>query len=101
MPSDSLSKLSPKFLLSAYSQVERKCSFLPGSFFSKIYFPPTAERGEGKYDLLYQNSIRKYEDDYKRYIIYSLYELLLTCYLMRYLHFFKCDGFAVNNFSIS
>ena len=24
---------------------------------------PTAERGGGNYDLLYQNSIRKYEDD--------------------------------------
>ena len=25
--------------------------------------PPTAERGGENYDLLYQNSIRKYEDD--------------------------------------
>ena len=26
-------------------------------------FPSTAERGGENYDLLYQNSIRKYEDD--------------------------------------
>ena len=26
-------------------------------------FPPTAERGGENYDLLYQNSIREYEDD--------------------------------------
>ena len=26
-------------------------------------FPLTAERGEGDYNLLYQNSVRKYEDD--------------------------------------
>ena len=31
----------------------------------KVYvlFPPTAERGGENYDLLYQNSIREYEDD--------------------------------------
>ena len=26
-------------------------------------FPPTAERGRGNCDLLYQNSVRNYEDD--------------------------------------
>ena len=26
-------------------------------------FPPTAERGGGNYDFLYQNLVRKYEDD--------------------------------------
>ena len=30
--------------------------------FLKICFPPT-ERGEGNYDLVNQNSVRKYEDD--------------------------------------
>ena len=34
----------------------------PGRIFLKICFPQD-ERGEGNYDLLYQNSIRKYEDD--------------------------------------
>ena len=31
--------------------------------FLENLFPPTAERGGEKYDLLYQNSVRKYEDD--------------------------------------
>ena len=26
-------------------------------------FPPTKDRGRGNYELLYQNSLRKYEDD--------------------------------------
>ena len=26
-------------------------------------FPPTAERGGGNYELFYQDSIRKYDDD--------------------------------------
>ena len=43
----------------------RKLLISPGSILSKICFPPTAERGGGKYDLLYQNSVRKYEDDLK------------------------------------
>ena len=34
------------------------CSIPP-----KICFPPTAEKGGRNYDLLYQNSVRKYEDD--------------------------------------
>ena len=33
--------------------------------FFRFFFlsPPTAESGGGNYELLYQNSIRKYEDD--------------------------------------
>ena len=31
-------------------------------FFENL-FPPTAERGGENYNLLYQNSIRNYEDD--------------------------------------
>ena len=34
----------------------------PWNFFENL-FPPTAERAGKKYELLYQNSIRKYEDD--------------------------------------
>ena len=30
--------------------------------FEKL-FPPAAEKEGGNYDLLYQNSVRKYEDD--------------------------------------
>ena len=37
-------------------------SKLQAEFFEN-QFPPTAERGGENYDLLYQNSIRKYEDD--------------------------------------
>ena len=35
----------------------------PGSIFFESLFLPIAETGEGNYDLLYQNSVRKYEDD--------------------------------------
>ena len=38
---------------------------LPGSILFEHLFPPTAERDGGIYDLLYQNSIRKDEDDLK------------------------------------
>ena len=42
----------------------RKLLIPPGSiFFFENLFPPTPERGRGNYDLLYQNPIRKYEDD--------------------------------------
>ena len=34
----------------------------PAEFFENL-LPPTAERDGESYDLLYQNSIRKYEDD--------------------------------------
>ena len=37
-------------------------SKLQAEFF-EIFFLWTAERGEENYDLLYQNSIRKYEDN--------------------------------------
>ena len=41
----------------------------PCSIFFENLFPPTAERGGGSYDLLYQNSIREYEDDMIIYIL--------------------------------
>ena len=37
-------------------------SELQAGFFENL-FPPTTERGGENYDLLYQNSIRKCEDD--------------------------------------
>ena len=55
------SKLSPKFLSSCPKQKEIAHSPRQHSF--KNLFPPTAERGEGNYDLLHQNSLKKYEDD--------------------------------------
>ena len=50
------SKLSPKLLSSRPRQKEITHSF-------ENLFPPTAEMGGGNYDLLYQNSVRKYEDN--------------------------------------
>ena len=47
------SKLTPKFLPSSFTQ---------SAFFRKSVFP-TAEMGRGNYDLLYQNPVKKYEDD--------------------------------------
>ena len=38
-------------------------------------FPPTAERGEGNYDLFYQSLIKKDDDDFEYYVIYVLYNL--------------------------
>ena len=37
-------------------------SKLQAEFFENL-FPPTAERSGENYDLVYQNSVRKYEDD--------------------------------------
>ena len=42
--------------------------------FLKICFPQAKRDGEN-YDSLYQNSIRKYEDDLEHYFIYILYDL--------------------------
>ena len=67
------SKLCLKFL-SAHNR-QRKTTYAPGSIFFENQFPPTAERGEN-YDLLYQNSLRKYD-----------------VFLMVYDG--KCDGFTV------
>ena len=55
------SKLTPKFLSSRPRQKEITHSPRQHSF--ENLFPPTAERGRGNYDLLYQNSVREYEDD--------------------------------------
>ena len=33
------------------------------------------EKGGENYDLLYQNSVRKYEDDLEQQVIYVLYDL--------------------------
>ena len=55
------SKLASKFLSSRPRQKEITHSPRQHSF--ENLFPPTAERGGGNYDLLYQNSVRKYEDD--------------------------------------
>ena len=55
------SKLTPKFLPSHPRQKE--ITHFPRQHSFKNLFPTTVERSGGNYDLLYQNSIRKYEDD--------------------------------------
>ena len=55
------SKLAPNFLSSRPRQKEITHSPRQHSF--ENLFPLTTERGGGNYDLLYQNSVRKYEDD--------------------------------------
>ena len=55
------SKLVHNFLSSRLRQKEiTRC---PRQHSFENVFPLTAERGGGNYDLLYQNSVRKYEDD--------------------------------------
>ena len=53
----------------------RKLLIPPGSAHSKICSPPTAEKDGGNYDLLYQNSVRKYEDDLEHQVFYILCNL--------------------------
>ena len=55
------SKLSPKFLSHPLSRQKVITNFPHAAFFRKSV-SSTTERGGGNYDLLYQNSIRKYGD---------------------------------------
>ena len=55
------SKIARKSL-SLYPR-QREIAHSPRQRFFRNLFSPTAERGGGNYDLLYQNSIRKYRDD--------------------------------------
>ena len=54
------STLSPKFMSSHLTQNE--ITHFPRQHSFKNLFPPTAERGRGNYDLLYQNSVGNYDD---------------------------------------
>ena len=54
-------KTSPKFL-SSYPR-EKEITHSPRQHSFENLFPPIAEMGGGNYDLLYQNSVRKYEGD--------------------------------------
>ena len=54
-------KLVPKFLSSCPRQKE--ITHFPRQHSFENLFPPIVERGGGNYDLLYQNSVTKYEDD--------------------------------------
>ena len=55
------SKLALKFL--SLRPTLKEIAHSSGQHSFENNFPPTAERGGGNYDLLYQNSVRKYEDD--------------------------------------
>ena len=65
--------LASKFLLSRPRQTEIIHSPRQHSF--ENLFPQTAKRGGGNYNLLYQNSVRKYEDDLEHLVFYILYDL--------------------------
>ena len=58
-----LSKLVPKFLSLRSRQKEITHSPKQHSF--ENLFPPAGEKGGGNYDLLFQNSVRKYKDDFQ------------------------------------
>ena len=45
------------------SQAEQNYLYLQTAFFRESVSPQQQKRGGGNYDLLQQNSIRKYEDD--------------------------------------
>ena len=51
-----------KFMVGIFTHAPVPRSELQAGFFENL-FPPTTERGGENYDLLYQNSIRKCEDD--------------------------------------
>ena len=53
-------KLAPKFL--PLHPRQKEITHSPRQHFRNL-FPPTAQRGGENYYLLYQNSVRKYEDD--------------------------------------
>ena len=55
------SKLAPK-ILSSHPR-KKEITHSPRQHFFENLFPPIAERGGGNYNLLYQHSIRKYNDD--------------------------------------
>ena len=51
----------PKFL--SLRPRQKKITHSPRQHFFENLFPATSERGGGNYDLLYQNYIRKHEDN--------------------------------------
>ena len=54
---------------------QKKITHSPRHHSFENLFPSTAERGGGNYDLLYQNSVRKDEDDLEHQVFYILYDL--------------------------
>ena len=52
-------------LLPTQNSPQREIAHFPRQLFFEKQFSPTAEKCGANYDLIYQNSIRKYEDDLK------------------------------------
>ena len=75
-------KISESMLFYSCSSPPLKTS---GRIFWKFVFPKT-ERVVRTYDLLYQNSIRKYVDNLEHWLISICYDC----------NFSKCDGFSYN-----
>ena len=67
------SKLTSNLLSSRPRQ--NNITHSPRQYSFENRFSSKAERGEGNYDLPYQNSIRKYEDDLEHKVFYILYNL--------------------------
>ena len=59
-------------IVGIFTQVPVPYSILQAEFFENL-FSLAAERGRESYDLLYQNSIRKYKVDFEHWVIYILY----------------------------
>ena len=55
------SNLTPNFLSSRPRQ--KQITHSPKAAFFRNLFPPTEEKGGGNYNLFYENSVWKYEDD--------------------------------------
>ena len=67
------SKLAPKFL--PLRPRQKEITHSPWQHSLENLFSPTAEMGGGNYDLLYQNSVRKYENDLEHLVFHILYGL--------------------------
>ena len=89
MPPPAHSKLAPQVLIITLEAEENYLfPLILRQHYFKNLFPPTVERGGGNYDLLYQTSIRKYDDDGTLWNI-RLFIIYMIC------NFFKCDRFTV------
>ena len=58
-----------------YTHAPIPLSKLQAEVFENLSPPKKTEKGGENYDLLYQNSVRKYEDDLEQQVIYVLYDL--------------------------
>ena len=81
------SNLAPKFLSSL--PMQKEITHSPGQHSFENLFPPTAERGIGNNDLLYQNSTKRYEDGLENMKMAWFFIFCMIC------NFFKRDGFTV------